>query len=72
MPVMKRIWKASAFETLLVLDKSEVSSCDGMGECNYVFMKPKLFVEYRKGNTSTKTWLVLIPSIMGRKKFFGF
>lgn len=70
---MKWIWEAPAFEPLLVLDKSKVSSYDGMDECDDVSVKPKfLFVGYRKGNTNTKTWLVLIPPVMGRKKFFGF
>jgi hypothetical protein len=55
MPVVKQIWEAPTFELLLVLDKSKVSSCDGMDECDVSVKTKFLFVGYRKGNTNTET-----------------
>lgn len=59
LPIIKWIKEDPAFEPLLALDKSEVSSCGGMDEGDGVTVKPTSFFSSlgnRKGNTSTKSW----------------
>lgn len=62
LPIIKWIKEDPAFEPLLALDKSKVSSCGGMDEGDDVTMKLTSFffsLGNRKGNTSTKTWIFI-------------
>lgn len=74
LPIIKWIKEHPAFEPLLALDKSKVSSCGGMDEGDDVTMKPTYFffsLGNRKGNTSTKNMeLYLIPSVTGINQKF--